>query len=230
MMGKSNDNMQYCYMFLECNPNDTETKIRENFLYKLNEAYSEYNGCLTFFTQYSDYAGTADERFMQQKEAALIRNDVELLCDSYLAIVLSRKDAGLYGNIINGLIKRWDEEKYRFWSDDNDYNHYFALRFPTENENIEMLEPTYITKEEYLNQLTIWYEQASHHRFCCSPSLAIAINFEKEMMDEYKCLKKYRKKHMPLGRIVKNNEHNIKLERVKKYTTEIQKERCNHCK
>ena len=222
-MKRIKDNMQYCYMFLECNPNDTETTIRENFFYKLNEAWRERNGCCNFHVQYFDYTGNDDSNEKIEnsylREIELIRQDMELLCDSYLAIILSRKDPKLYEKFIKGLIKRWDEEYGRFL-DDAEYNPYFALRFPREDENIEMIEPEYITKENYLYKLERIYEHTHHHRFGCIPSLAIVINFEKDMMDEHMCLKEYLKQYMPLGRIVRKNEQDIKSMKIKKYVAE----------
>lgn len=214
--------LESCYMFLECNPNDPETTIRENFYYKINEGYRETMNCPLWHHLYYDYAvnGDWDEKRDYDHELRLIHKDIELLCVSYLAIILSRKDPEQYKNFIKGLVKMWYEEYARNFINDTEFDPYFALRFPREDENIEMLEPGYRTKEEYLKDLNHYYNQMHYHGYGCVPVLGIIIEIESEIMDENMVIKKHRKRQDPLGRIVKRNEQAIKLKRIEKNKAE----------
>ena len=154
------------------------------------------------------------------RELQLIHQDIELLCASYLAIILSRKDPEQYKNFIKGFVKMWYEEYSRRFINDTEYDPYFALRFPREDENIEMAKPIEKTKEKYLEDLDHYYKQMHYHYYGCVPLLGIIIDFEREIMDENMVIKKYRKLKQPLGRISKKNEQAIKLERIEQNKAE----------
>ncbi len=221
---ESFQSLQSCYMFLECNPNDTETTIRENFYYKISEGYRETMACPDWHHLYYDYAsnGDSDEKMKLDyyRELQLIHQDIELLCASYLAIILSRKDPEQYKNFIKGLVKMWYHGYPSQFLNDTEFNPYFALRFPREDENIEMLEPDYITKEEYLKRIDHYYHELHYHGYGCVPTLGIIIELEKEIMDKNMVIKRYMKRQYPLGRIKVKNEQAIKLERIEQNKTE----------
>ena len=191
--------------------------------YKLYEAERQRDGCIDYHHQYFDGKEEDDPLYIYYAESSSydetrkIYEDINLLCDSYLAIILSRKNPDIYSNIINGLLNRWHEERWKFVTKNGEYNPYFALRFPREDENTEMEIFSYITKDEYLKKLINCSQFSAHHRFGFITSLAIIINFEQEMMDEYQSLKWYRKVIPPLGRIVKRNEQQIKQKKLELY-------------
>lgn len=214
------ENLKYCYMFLECNPDVDETTLRENFFYKLLEACHEKDNCKNFHNLYYDGKSEMDldyeycEEKSKRIELDLIKEDVEILCDSYLAVILSRIDFPKYKSLIEGLIQRWDYDSTILVNDNGELNPYFALRFPREDEEPVELGFDYVDKNHYIWMLNEISRPLITVGEYFNSKLAMISCVEQEYMDEHKVLKRIEKLVAPLGRVEAKDEDKIKKLRM----------------